>query len=365
MTGLKNKILLCAGGTGGHVFPAIATAEALIARGYRVHFITDSRAKKFFKNTSFDYDVVSSGTYQAGLWGKVKFLWPFVRGFFESLKIINSIKPYAAIGFGGYPTVPPLLACTLLRVNFAVHESNAILGLANDLLAPFTKKILTTHEKTNGIRDWFRRKIKYTGNPVRAEIVALKDAEFPSIENGFNIMVVGGSLGAKIFSNLVVESICALPSEFRAKIFITQQSRAEDIERVKKLYEDAGIKFEIQEFYADMPQRLRQTHFLIARAGAGTVTELTMAGRPAIYIPYPYNRDRQQYFNAAEVEKAEGGWVMDELTLTSDALKTQLIQLLQNPEGLAQYGANARGLARPDAAAALANLMIEKIGFTS
>jgi UDP-N-acetylglucosamine--N-acetylmuramyl-(pentapeptide) pyrophosphoryl-undecaprenol N-acetylglucosamine transferase len=361
----RDKILLCAGGTGGHVFPAVAVAEIFTARGMDVFFITDTRGAKFLKDTPYTYEIVSSATFTGGIMGKLKCIFPLISGFFESIGLIWRYKPDGAIGFGGYPTVPPMVAAFICRIPTITHEANAILGLANILLAPFVKFIAVSHTNTANIKKWFAQKIKVTGNPVRGQITALSTAPYPLIDKHINIMVVGGSLGAKVFSTKVVEAICNLPFDIKSKLNITQQSRAEDLTQVVEAYRQASVMAEVKEFYTDMPARLRDVHLLIARSGAGTVTELTMAGRPAIYIPYPYNRDRQQYFNAAEVERAQGGWVMDELTLTSDALKTQLIQLLQDPSGLAQHGANARTLARPVAAVAVANLMIEKIGFTS
>lgn len=364
MTRARDLILLCAGGTGGHVFPAVAMAETFTARGMDVIFITDIRGAKFLKDTIYSYEIVSSATFTGGIWGKIKCIFPLFKGFFESLGLMWRYKPDGAIGFGGYPTVPPMLAAWICRVPLITHEANAILGLANILLAPFVRYVAVSHDRTANIPQWLSSKIKITGNPVRKQIEDLSKAPYPVPTDSFRLMVVGGSLGAKVFSGKVVEAICGLPEDMRRRLIVTQQSRAEDIDRVKGEYQSAGITAEVKEFYNDMPTRLQDIHLLIARSGAGTVTELTMAGRPAIYIPYPYNRDRQQYFNAYEIERANGGWVMDELTLTVEALKDQLIQALQSPENLAIMAEKARGLARPQARDMLANLMIEKIGFT-
>jgi UDP-N-acetylglucosamine--N-acetylmuramyl-(pentapeptide) pyrophosphoryl-undecaprenol N-acetylglucosamine transferase len=361
MTKKSGKILLCAGGTGGHVFPAIAMAEEFEARNFTVKFITDSRAAKFFQSTHYDYDIVESATFSGGVWGKLKCIFPLFAGFFQSLWLVLKYRPDAAIGFGGYPTVPPLIAAKLCGAKCFTHESNAILGLANMLLAPFVKYIFTTHEKTKGIKDWFQIKEKITGNPVRASIRDLKNLAFPDGAEQIKIMVVGGSLGAKIFSNLVVDALCALQEDIKNKLFIVQQSRREDTERVIAQYKAACIKGIIKEFYDDMPAHIKDTHLFIARAGAGTITELTMAGRPAIYIPYPHNRDRQQFHNAEQVVNEGGGWLMVEDQINKEQMVSLLEQILKDPKILALKGANAQKLARPQASQTLANLVIETL----
>lgn len=355
------KILLNAGGTGGHVFPAIAMAEEFLARGYNVKFITDTRAAKFFHGTIYDYEIVDSATFSAGIMGKLKCIIPLIAGFFQSIGMIIKYRPDVAIGFGGYPTVPPLIAAALCRVKCFTHESNAVLGLANIILAPFVKYIFTTHETTKGIKNWFAAKIKSTGNPVRQDIQKLTQLAFPNVDQGIKIMVVGGSLGAKIFSNAVVEAITALPSHLKDKLYIIQQSRDEDSERVKNLYKAANIKATVKSFYDDMPAQLADTHLLIARAGAGTITELTMAGRPAIYIPYPHNRDRQQFFNAEQVVNAGGGWLMPEEQVTKDSLSELLTSILNDPQTLEIKALKAKTLARPQARGDIANLVIETL----
>jgi UDP-N-acetylglucosamine--N-acetylmuramyl-(pentapeptide) pyrophosphoryl-undecaprenol N-acetylglucosamine transferase len=360
-----NKILLCAGGTGGHVFPAIAMAEEFVSRGYRVHFITDIRAAKYLQDTKFDYDIVSSATFGAGIMGKIKCIVPILKGFFESVSVLLKQKPELVIGFGGYPTVPPLLAAFCMGKKIFTHESNAILGLANILVAPFVKYIFTTHDSTKNVKSWFETKVKVTGNPVRKKIRNLSLLDFPSLDGEIKIMIVGGSLGANIFSSAVVDAICALPDTIKSKLNIIQQSRAEDIARVTEQYKTANIKATVREFYADMPEQLRDTHLLIARAGAGTVTELTMAGRPAIYIPYPHNRDRQQYFNAEKIVDAGGGWMMDEADVNVSNLSALLTDILSNPLILKEFGARAKILARPNASADIANLMIETLNISS
>jgi UDP-N-acetylglucosamine--N-acetylmuramyl-(pentapeptide) pyrophosphoryl-undecaprenol N-acetylglucosamine transferase len=360
-----NNIIFCAGGTGGHVFPAIAMAEEFVKRGYSVHFITDTRAAKFLQDTKFEYDIVNSATFGAGIVGKIKCILPLCLGFFESIGIILKQKPELVIGFGGYPTVPPLLATFCVGKKTFTHESNAVLGLANIMVAPFVNYIFTTHEATKGIKSWFEHKIRVTGNPIRDKIRSLSDLEFPPFDSEIKIMIVGGSLGAKIFSGAVVEAVCSLPDMIKSKLNIIQQSRAEDIDRVIAQYKTANIKVTVREFYADLPEQLRDTHLLIARAGAGTVTELTMAGRPAIYIPYPHNRDRQQYFNAQQIVARQGGWMMDEADVTVSNLQSLLINILQNPLILKEFGGRAKALSKPNANADIANLMIESLNISS
>ncbi len=354
-------VILAAGGTGGHVFPACALGDELIRRGYRIAVATDTRGLKYFEgmDASVPRHVIASGTYGAGIKGKISGVAGLVKGFFQSVKIIRKYRPVAVVGFGGYPSAPPLFAAQLLAVPTILHEQNAILGLANKILLPLADRLALSYAETVGIPDKEKRKTPYTGNPVRHDIAYLSQLPYPSFDPRFVVMVVGGSQGAKVFSDVVPEAFAALPQDLQKKLFVIQQSRPDALDKVKAIYESTDIDFEIRSFYDDMPQRIQAAHLFITRSGASTVAELTAAGRPAVYVPFPWNRDNQQVFNAEQVEKSGGGWMVLEKDLTVDGLKTRLEDLFRYPENLSKAAESARKLGRVDAAKRLADAVAE------
>lgn len=354
-------ILLSAGGSGGHVFPARALAEELISRGYRVELATDARGLKYFEglDANIPRHIIASGTYTSGVMGKVLGGLELFKGFFQSVKLIRNIKPIAIVGFGGYPSAPPLFAGQALKVRTVLHEQNAILGLANKLLAKRSSRIALSYEHTVGITDELRDKTVCTGNPVRQAIANLSILPYPSMDGKITIMVVGGSQGARVFSEVVPVALAGLPPELQRRLHIIQQSRPDAVEAVREIYAKTELDFEIKSFFDDMPERMKAAHLFITRSGASSVAEMTAAGRPAIYVPFPWNRDNQQVFNAEQVEKAGGGWVVLEKNLTVEALKLTLQNLLESPETLQNAANAARNLGRIDAAHRLADCVTE------
>lgn len=356
-------ILLCAGGTGGHMFPARALAEELLGRGYKVALACDTRGRKYFDGMehSVDIHVLASGTYKAGLMGKIAFILPLLKGFFQSRDLVKRLQPVAAVGFGGYPSAPPVFAAQLAGIPTILHEQNAILGLANKLLAGRAACLALSWAQTTGIKpDWAGKQV-VTGNPVRADIAALRTQPYPMIGSQTTVMVVGGSQGAAVFSDVVPQAFANLPAALKEQVQIIQQSRPDKLEAVKAFYAEHGLKAEVQPFYTDMPARLAKTHLLITRSGASTIAELTAAGRPAIYVPYPWNRDDQQTFNARTVVDQQGGVLIQEKDLTVDALQNLLTTWLSDPDGLAAAAAKAKALGQPDAAKLLADAVLAQL----
>lgn len=349
-------ILLCAGGTGGHVFPARALAEELLARGYRVAFAVDSRGIKYLDGLdNVIIHQISAGPYHGGLKGKTVFAVSLIKGYIQTHKLISKLKPSVAVGFGGYPSAPPMFAAQHRGVPTVLHEQNAVIGLANKLLAPLAKKIALSFP----LQDEATNKMMLTGNPVRAEIIALRDKTYPKIEDTLRLLIFGGSLGAKSFSTIIPHSIIALSKHLRIKLEIAHQAREADIEQVKQIYNNAGLDVEIKTFFDNMPERIEKAHLMICRSGATTVTEATCAGRPAIYIPYPWHKDQQQLFNAETVTEAGGGWILEEKDLTKDRL-FETLQLVA-PNMLEEAAAFARSLGQPDAVRLLADQVIAQI----
>lgn len=354
-------VILSGGGTGGHVFPARALAEELIARGYHVVLATDTRGLKYFEglDANIPRHVIASGTYGSGLVSKIAGGLELLKGLKQSIKLVRQLKPIAIVGFGGYPSAPPLFAGQLLGVRTILHEQNAILGLANKLLAPFASQIALSYDHTVGLSEKTKAKSICTGNPVRRTISDLSITPYPSLDGKITIMVVGGSQGAKIFSDVVPHAIAGLPVELQRRLNIVQQSRADAVEKVREVYAKTELDFEIQSFFDDMPERIKKTHLFITRSGASSVAEMTAAGRPAIYVPFPWNRDNQQVFNAEQVEKVGGGWMILEKNLTIEALKLTLQNLLESPETLQKAAEAAKNQGRIDAAHRLAEMIAE------
>ena len=354
-------VILSGGGTGGHVFPARALAEELVARGYHVVLATDTRGLKYFEGLDINIPrhIIASGTYTNGIAGKIAGALELLKGLKQSIKLVRQLKPIAIVGFGGYPSAPPLFAGQLLGVRTIIHEQNAILGLANKLLAPFASNIALSYDHTVGLSDKIKAKSICTGNPVRKQIADLSITPYPSLDGQITIMVVGGSQGAKVFSDVVPLAIAALPTELQKRLHIVQQSRPDAVEQVRDIYQKTALDFEIKSFFDDMPERIRSTHLFITRSGASSVAEMTAAGRPAIYVPFPWNRDHQQVFNAEQVEKAGGGWMVLEKNLTVEALKLTLQNLLESPEALQKAALAAKNQGRIDAAHRLADIITE------
>jgi UDP-N-acetylglucosamine--N-acetylmuramyl-(pentapeptide) pyrophosphoryl-undecaprenol N-acetylglucosamine transferase len=349
-------ILLSAGGTGGHMFPAAALTRELLARGCRVEVVTDSRGAPYENAFSgVKFHVISAGTLGSGLMGKVKGVLRLVAGIVSAFGLVRSLRPAAVVGFGGYPSFPGVFAAQNLSIPTVIHEQNAVLGKANAMLAKRAKRVaLSMGSAANNARI-------VTGNPVRPEIAALAATPYPALAHGgkIKLFIMGGSLGATVFSKVVPAALAELPDEQRARLDITQQCRAADIDEVRAAYAKMGIRARLESFINDVPDVLAACHLVISRSGASTVAEVTAAGRPAIFVPYPHHADQQQKANAAVVADAGGAWVMEEKDFTAEALVARLAELLNDPRELERMAMASRGCGRPDAAQSLANLVIE------
>lgn len=354
------RVVLSAGGTGGHMFPAAALASDLRSRGYKVELITDSRGKKFEGNfPDIPVHVIKAGTIGQGLMGKVKGVAALGVGLVQATRLIEKIGPDVVVGFGGYPSVPAVYVAQRKKIPTVIHEQNAVLGKANVFLAPKADRIALSMHKVEGMDEADAVRAIVTGNPVRSEISALYTKPYPHIDHDdtLRVFVMGGSLGASVFSEVVPDALAGLSGVYRERLDVIQQCREEDIEKVRKTYDSAGIKARLQSFFEDVPAILEQSHLVIARSGASTVAEVTAAGRPAIFVPYPHHADQQQKINADAVADAGGAWVMLQDGFTPEALRARIETFLQNPETLFRAGECARDCAKPDAARRLGNLV--------
>ena len=354
-------ILLSAGGTGGHMFPAEALAQDLLSRGYRVALATDVRGKRFEPFAGgIPAHVLNSGTLGAGIFNKIKSGVSLLTGILQARKLLADLKPAAVVGFGGYPSVPAIYAAQMMKIPTVIHEQNAILGRANVFLAPKADRIAVAWPHVEGLDHTDEARAIVTGNPVRPDISALYNKPYPAIERDgvLRVFVTGGSQGASVFSDVLPGALAKLSAHHRARLEIVQQCRTEDLPRVRDVYEGAKIKADLRPFFKDMALQLEKCHLFIGRSGAGTVSEVTTAGRPSIFVPYPHHADQQQKRNADSVADAGGAWVMTQEGFTAEALLARLETFLQNPETLFRAAENARSCGRPDAARKLGNIVM-------
>ncbi len=353
-------IVLSAGGTGGHIMPAQALGQDLLSRGFRVEVITDSRGAKFAH--LFDgmpVHIINASALGGGIWGKIKGAAKLSLGIARAFKLLRSLRPAAVVGFGGYPSFPGVYAAQKLDIPTILHEQNAIIGKANAMLAGRAERIALSLPQVTGLDAADHIRSVVTGNPVRPEIAALYNKAYPNLGEGekLNILVLGGSLGAHVFSEIVPQTLAKLSSEYRARLHVVQQCRPEDLEQTRSVYEAANIKAELAPFIDDVPARLEKAHLVISRSGASTVAEVATAGRPAIFVPLGIHKDQQQKMNADVIADAGGAWVMAQDGFTVEALLARIETFLQNPEILFRAAENARSCGRPDAARKLGNLV--------
>ncbi len=352
--------VLAAGGTGGHMMPAHALAEELIKRGHQVALVTDARGARI----PGLFDGVQTHIIPAGRLTANPLSWyPGLKSIWDgrqmALRLFESFRPAAVVGFGGYPAFPALLAARSAGLRTAVHEQNAVLGRVNRLVARWVDAIAVSYSEIDRLSDKLRGKTWLVGNPVRAEIARLRSEAFPAIdaEGPFRVLVTGGSQGASILSQVVPEGLAMLPEALRRRLQVTQQCRIEDIDDVRARYQALGIAADLATYIDDMPAKLAWTHLVIARAGASTIAELTCAGRPAILIPLPSATDDHQSANVGEMVKAGGARAIKQANFTSKELAKQMQKLGLDPDALVNAAGRARNVGRPDATRDLADLV--------
>jgi UDP-N-acetylglucosamine--N-acetylmuramyl-(pentapeptide) pyrophosphoryl-undecaprenol N-acetylglucosamine transferase len=353
-------IVIAAGGTGGHFFPAEALAGELVARGHRIVLMTDVRSGSL-SSAPFAgrerYVIRGAGIADRGLWRGAKAVGSLASGVIQARGILAGIGAGSVVGFGGYPSIAPVLAARLLRHRPAIilHEQNAVLGRANRFLTKRADVLALGFEGTKSVPAGAR--IEVTGNPVRPAITALSQTGYIAASDRIRLLILGGSLGARVFSDVVPAALRSLPQALRARLSVVQQARPEDLERVKAAYAADGIAAELSAFFPDVAARLVAAHLVVARAGASTVAELAVAGRPAILVPLPGAIDDHQSANARALAAAGGAWVVPQARFTPTFLAERLGALLADPVGLAEVAVGARSQARADAAARLADLV--------
>lgn len=358
----RTLVVLAAGGTGGHVFPADALAGALMERGYAVALITDKRGGSYGGTLGrLDTHRISAGQITGrGPLKRLRGLVELALGTVQARRLLGRLRPAAVVGFGGYASIPTMIAAAWAGVPTVIHEQNAVLGRANRVLAPRVTRIARSFETIKAIRSQDAERAVMTGNPVRAAIAALAGRPYyaPTDDGTLHILVTGGSQGATVFSRVVPAAVALLPEWAKRRLVIAQQARPADIEEARRAYDAARFDAELKTFFDDMPARLAAAHLVICRSGASTCAEITAAGRPAILVPYPHATDDHQTANARALEAAGAAWLIPEPEFTPAALAERLLALLESPAALAMCATYARGLGRPDAASRLAEVVL-------
>jgi UDP-N-acetylglucosamine--N-acetylmuramyl-(pentapeptide) pyrophosphoryl-undecaprenol N-acetylglucosamine transferase len=342
------------------MFPAASLAHDLLSRGYKVALVTDKRGSKFAANFGdIPVHIVNAGTLGSGVLNKIKGVAAMGAGRLQAGRLIEKLSPDLVVGFGGYPSVPAMHAAQSKNIPTIIHEQNAVLGKANAFLAPKAERIALSIPYSGGVDKADAVRTVITGNPVRTEIADLYTKPYPALERDgvLKIFVLGGSLGASIFSDVVPKALKKLSAADRARLDIVQQCRPEDIDAVREIYSNAGIKARLETFFDDVAEQLSACHLVIARSGASTVAEVTVAGRPAIFVPAGFHSDNQQSVNAENVEDAKGAWIMVQSGFTEEALLARVENFLQNPEILFRAAEASRGCGKPDATRRLGNLI--------
>lgn len=362
----RRHFILAAGGTGGHLIPAFALAAELIARGHVVALVTDRRGEAIpGKPADMAAHVLPAGRMEGGLASKLRGLLEILKGRRMAMRLIAEIEPGAVVGFGGYPALPALLAARAMGIPSVVHEQNAVLGRVNRFLARGVDAIATAVGEVDRMPAGAAAKAHVVGNPVREEVLALRDQPFPPFVSGgpLRVLVTGGSQGARVLSEVVPEGLARIEPGLRARLQVTQQCRPEDIDGVRARYEESGIAAELGTYFEDMAQRLADAHLFIGRAGASTLAELTAVGRPAILVPLPIATDDHQAANTREIVTAGGARAIRQPQFTPAALAAQIEALAGDPEALSAAAHAAWNCGRPNAASDLADL-VESFGGT-
>jgi len=360
------RIVLAAGGTGGHLFPAEALAVELVKQGIEVHLATDARGMAYggafpAKERHAIRAATPSGKSPIAL---LKALLALGRGLVQSFQLVRRLKPDAVVGFGGYPSVPPVLAGWLLGVPTLVHEQNGVLGRANRFLAPLAKGLATGFADVKSVPRSVKGRMHLVGNPVRPAVLEVADIAYRPVspDGAIHLLVTGGSQGARVMSDVVPKALGLLSPVLKSRLAIVHQARGDDLAVAEWNYAEAGIKADIRAFFDDLPKRISDAHLVIGRAGASTVAELAVIGRASILVPLPGSLDQDQAANAETLARIGAAIVIKQVNFTPEALAELLERLFSHPSELTDSSVAAKSAGIPDAAVRLARLVVELSG---
>lgn len=354
----QRLLLIAAGGTGGHMFPAQALAEAMLQRGWRVKLSTDARGARYtggFPHSTQIEQVASATPARGGLLAKLMVGPRVIAGVFAAMKTMRRDRPEVVVGFGGYPSIPALGAATLLKLPRMIHEQNGVLGRVNQVFATRVASVgcgvwpTELPSGANGV---------HVGNPVRSAVLERAGSSYiPPGDYPMSILVMGGSQGARVLSDVVPSAIAALPEQVRAQLRISHQARPEDGDRVKAVYAQQGIEAEVLPFFQDVPRRMSEAQLVISRAGASSIADLTVIGRPAILIPFAAAASDHQTANARGLVEAGAAILVPESALDVESLTAQIASVLENPQAALQMSLAALSMGAPDATDRLVELV--------
>ena len=359
------RVVLAAGGTGGHVFPAEALAAELLERGVRLILFTDQRGGAYGGVLgAVEMRFVRSGRIAGrNLVARLQGGAELAYGFFQARSLLKQTSPRAVVGFGGYASVPTMLAAAMAGCPTLIHEQNAMLGRANRLLASRVARVATAYDHVGGLPAGAAGRVLRTGMPVRPAFAAVRGQPYPSVDNNgpIRLLILGGSQGARVFSDVIPAAVERLAKDLRERLVISQQCRPEDLDRVRDAYGRIHAAAELAAFFDNVPDRLASAHLVIARSGASTVGELTTAGRPAVLVPYPHAIDDHQTANARALNAAGAAWLIPQEAFFPESLAERLESLLRSPSILKTAADKARAAGRPDAAEKLADAVLALI----
>ncbi len=358
----SNKlILLAAGGTGGHLFPAQALADVLQKRGAAIELATDARAAHFKFPARAMHIIPSATVRRTDPFSLVLTAGMLAVGTAKAWAMLGRVRPAVVVGFGGYPTVPPLWAAALRGIPTVVHEQNGVMGRANRALAPRVTKIATGFRSLTNLDPRWQTKITFTGNPIRSEVIAAATTPYAAPEAGgkLRLLVFGGSQGARVMSDIVPAAIERVPATLLARLSVVQQARAEDADDVRTTYAKLGIAADVAPFFSDLPARMAAAHLVISRSGASTVAELSAIGRPAILVPLPHALDQDQFVNAGVLAAAGGAIRIEQRDFTPERLAAEIAGLAGDPGRLNRMAQAAKSAGSIDAAERLADLVLK------
>jgi UDP-N-acetylglucosamine--N-acetylmuramyl-(pentapeptide) pyrophosphoryl-undecaprenol N-acetylglucosamine transferase len=347
------RILLAAGGTGGHMFPAGAVAEELTAAGYEVHLVTDKRGMAYVSNLPpmALHQIPAATVYGGGLFAVPMRIVTLLVSLLVSMFLIIRLRPKVIVGFGGYPSFGPVLAGLLMRRTVLVHEQNAVLGRVNKLAAGLGSFVATSYNDTVNVPKAAAEKMRRTGNPLRPAILkaAAGGYRYLATSRAFELLIFGGSQGASVFTDIVPKALALLPADKKRRLRVVQQVRQVDMRETLTAYGDEGIYSEIREFFTDLPTRMRRAHLMIARGGASTVAEMAALGVPTIFVPLPGSLDQDQKHNVHELDRTGCARVVAQRDFTAELLADELSKLMDNEGRLQRMSDKARKFAELDA----------------
>ncbi|USO02172.1 MAG: UDP-N-acetylglucosamine--N-acetylmuramyl-(pentapeptide) pyrophosphoryl-undecaprenol N-acetylglucosamine transferase [Alphaproteobacteria bacterium] len=342
------RIVLTAGGTGGHIFPAKAVADALKQEGHTVLFITDERGRGYTK--LFESSRILTLKYQSGFWGRIKLLWRLLVSTFYMISEFRKLKPHRVVGFGGYPSIPAVLAGQLLRIPTFIHEQNVHLGKANRWLSKGAKKVIGSFAKTPTAT--------FLGNAVRKDFFALKPYAVPS--KNFNILILGGSLGSQIFGAVVPKALKKLPIVQQKQVSIVQQCRPELEDMIRAEYEGFAGKYTLKGFLEKSANEMDSATLIISRAGGTTIAEICAAGRPVILVPFAASKEGDQFYNALFMKEQGAAYTLSEYHFNADNLYKTISYLMNHKEELVEMARHAKRLSQPKAVAKMLDMILKE-----